>query len=128
MSYADSVLAAKSVKVNFRTLASLITHEGCDVVLPRDSVRTVQDKLANTLYGYILGDRVAYTNLTPDFSASDHHLAHYPYRHGVTYVRAGTREPCSLSHPGKDEKTHLVYENGCFRQDKGCGNHCGYLT
>ncbi|XP_022042290.1 uncharacterized protein LOC110944955 [Helianthus annuus] len=59
-SYVDSVLAAKSVKVNFRTLASPVTYEGCDVVLPRDSVRAVQEKLSNTLYGYFLGDRVAY--------------------------------------------------------------------
>ncbi|XP_022015018.1 uncharacterized protein LOC110914536 [Helianthus annuus] len=60
MSYVDSVLAAKPVKVNFRSLASPVTYEGCDVVLPRDSVRAVQEKLANTLYGYFLGDRVAY--------------------------------------------------------------------
>ncbi|KAJ0948718.1 hypothetical protein HanRHA438_Chr01g0030811 [Helianthus annuus] len=48
--------------------------------------------------------------------ASDHHLAHCPYRQGLTYVRAGTREPALLSHSGKDKKTHLVYENGCFFQ------------
>ncbi|XP_022042295.1 uncharacterized protein LOC110944960 [Helianthus annuus] len=59
-SYADSVVAANPVKVNFRTLASPDLHEGCDVVLPRDSIRAVQDKLAYTLYGYFLGDRVAY--------------------------------------------------------------------
>ncbi|XP_021992853.1 uncharacterized protein LOC110889597 [Helianthus annuus] len=60
MSYVESVLAAKPVKVNFRSLASTGTYEGCDVVLPRDSIRAVQEKLANTLYGYFLGDRVAY--------------------------------------------------------------------
>ncbi|XP_035837262.1 uncharacterized protein LOC118485117 [Helianthus annuus] len=56
----NSVVAANPVKVNFRTLASSDVHEGCDVVLPRDSIRAVQDKLAYTLYGYFLGDRVAY--------------------------------------------------------------------
>ncbi|XP_022014977.1 uncharacterized protein LOC110914496 [Helianthus annuus] len=60
MSYADSVLASKSRKINFRNLASPVMHEGCDVVLPRESVRAVQHKLANTLYGYFLGDRVAF--------------------------------------------------------------------
>ncbi|MFS8002538.1 hypothetical protein Hanom_Chr13g01203231 [Helianthus anomalus] len=60
MSYVDSVLAAKPIKVNFRSLASPVTHVGCDVILPRESVRAVQEKLANTLYGYFLGDRVAY--------------------------------------------------------------------
>ncbi|XP_021979562.1 uncharacterized protein LOC110875667 [Helianthus annuus] len=60
MSYADSVAAAKTKKVNFRTLASPVVQDGCDVVLPRESVKLVQDMLANTLYGYFLGDRVAY--------------------------------------------------------------------
>ncbi|MFS7912516.1 putative transcription factor interactor and regulator CCHC(Zn) family [Helianthus anomalus] len=50
----------EKVKVNFRSLVSPVTHEGCDVVLSRESVRAVQEKLANTLYGYFLGDRVAY--------------------------------------------------------------------
>ncbi|XP_022040145.1 uncharacterized protein LOC110942657 [Helianthus annuus] len=59
-SYADSLLANKNVKLNFRALASDSIREGCDVVLPRESVRVVQNKMANTLYGYFLGDRVAY--------------------------------------------------------------------
>ncbi|XP_022024390.1 uncharacterized protein LOC110924702 [Helianthus annuus] len=59
-SYADSLLANKNVKLNFRALASDRIQEGCDVVLPRESVRVVQNKMANTLYGYFLGDRVAY--------------------------------------------------------------------
>ncbi|XP_021979685.1 uncharacterized protein LOC110875793 [Helianthus annuus] len=59
-SYADSLLTNKNVKLNFRALASDSIHEGCDVVLPRESVRVVQNKMANTLYGYFLGDRVAY--------------------------------------------------------------------
>ncbi|KAJ0839064.1 putative transcription factor interactor and regulator CCHC(Zn) family [Helianthus annuus] len=50
----------EKVKVNFRSLVSPVMHEGCDVVLSRESVRAVQVKLANTLYGYFLGDRVAY--------------------------------------------------------------------
>ncbi|XP_021971471.1 uncharacterized protein LOC110866638 [Helianthus annuus] len=60
LSYAESVLNNNSKKVNFRNLASVQKQDGCDVVLPRDSVRAVQEKLANTLYGYFLGDRVAY--------------------------------------------------------------------
>ncbi|KAJ0599778.1 hypothetical protein HanIR_Chr03g0108881 [Helianthus annuus] len=60
MSYADSVVAQNLKKVYFRSLASSAVHDGCDIVLPRESVRMVQDKLANTLYGYFLGDRVAF--------------------------------------------------------------------
>ncbi|MFS7915825.1 putative transcription factor interactor and regulator CCHC(Zn) family [Helianthus anomalus] len=59
-SYAESVVAANTKQVNFRTLASPVVHDGCDVVLSRESVKLVQDRLANTLYGYFLGDRVAY--------------------------------------------------------------------
>ncbi|XP_021985819.1 uncharacterized protein LOC110882016 [Helianthus annuus] len=60
VSYADSIGAASARTVNFRSLASPVAHEGCDVVLPKESVRVVKDKLAYTLYGYFLGDRVAY--------------------------------------------------------------------
>nr|XP_043625572.1 uncharacterized protein LOC122596998 [Erigeron canadensis] len=35
-------------------------QDGVDVVLPKESVRIIQDKFANTLYGYFLGDRIAY--------------------------------------------------------------------
>ncbi|XP_022024397.1 uncharacterized protein LOC110924709 [Helianthus annuus] len=59
-SYADSLLANKSVRLNFRSLACESVQDGCDVVLPRESVRLARDKMANTLYGYFLGDRVAY--------------------------------------------------------------------
>ncbi|XP_022019374.1 uncharacterized protein LOC110944750 [Helianthus annuus] len=59
LSYAESVLKQEK-KVNFRALACTTQHEGCDVVLPKESVRVVQQKLSNTLYGYFLGDRVAY--------------------------------------------------------------------
>ncbi|KAJ0466997.1 hypothetical protein HanIR_Chr14g0678351 [Helianthus annuus] len=47
-------------KVNFRKLSSDASLEGVDVVLPIDSVRQVNNRLANTLYGYFLGDRIAY--------------------------------------------------------------------
>ncbi|KAJ0887512.1 hypothetical protein HanRHA438_Chr09g0391641 [Helianthus annuus] len=59
-SYADSFRGANAMKVNFRSLATDEKQDGCDVVLSRDSVRVVHDKLPNTLYGYFLGDRVAY--------------------------------------------------------------------
>ncbi|KAF5781988.1 putative transcription factor interactor and regulator CCHC(Zn) family [Helianthus annuus] len=53
--------AAKQVpKVNFRTLNSDASLDGVDVVLLIDSVRQVNNRLANTLYGYFLGDRIAY--------------------------------------------------------------------
>ncbi|XP_022030437.1 uncharacterized protein LOC110931348 [Helianthus annuus] len=59
-SYAQSVRGTSERKVNFRSLEAEEKQDGCDVVLSRDSVRVVQDKLANTLYGYFLGDRVAF--------------------------------------------------------------------
>ncbi|XP_022003028.1 uncharacterized protein LOC110900448 [Helianthus annuus] len=59
-SYADSVATSNIQKVNFRSLSSSAVHEGCDVVLPKESVRTVQEKMSNTIYGYFLGDRVAF--------------------------------------------------------------------
>uniref|UniRef100_A0A251TX26 Putative ATPase, F1/V1/A1 complex, alpha/beta subunit, Zinc knuckle CX2CX4HX4C n=1 Tax=Helianthus annuus TaxID=4232 RepID=A0A251TX26_HELAN len=46
--------------INFRSLKSDISLDGVDVVLPIDSVRQVNNRLANTLYGYFLGDRIAY--------------------------------------------------------------------
>ncbi|XP_022013821.1 uncharacterized protein LOC110913288 [Helianthus annuus] len=59
-SYADSVLNLNTRKVNFRSLSCSEKHDECDIVLPKESVRVVQDKLANTLIGYFLGDRIAY--------------------------------------------------------------------
>ncbi|KAJ0615163.1 putative RNA-directed DNA polymerase [Helianthus annuus] len=59
-SYADSLNANKVPKLNFRSLTSEKLHEGCDVVLSKESVRVARDKMANTLYGYFLGDRVAF--------------------------------------------------------------------
>ncbi|KAJ0762611.1 putative transcription factor interactor and regulator CCHC(Zn) family [Helianthus annuus] len=52
--------AEKVPKVNFRSLNSNVSLDGVDVVLPIDSVRQVNNRLANTLYGYFLGDRIAY--------------------------------------------------------------------
>ncbi|XP_022040604.1 uncharacterized protein LOC110943156 [Helianthus annuus] len=60
VSYAESLINANNRKINFRSLASSDRRDDCDVVLPKDSVRVVTDKLANTLYGYFLGDRIAY--------------------------------------------------------------------
>ncbi|XP_021994822.1 uncharacterized protein LOC110891434 [Helianthus annuus] len=59
-SYADLVKNQKVQQVNFRSLACSVQHEDCDIVLPVESVRVVQDKLANTLFGYFLGDRIAF--------------------------------------------------------------------
>ncbi|XP_021996030.1 uncharacterized protein LOC110893223 [Helianthus annuus] len=60
LSYAESVVAESLRKVNFRKLTTIDKHDGCDVLLPRDSIRVAKDKMANTLYGYFLGDIVAY--------------------------------------------------------------------
>ncbi|XP_021970148.1 uncharacterized protein LOC110865195 [Helianthus annuus] len=61
LSFANVVQRNKAdVKVNFRSLETSEKQDGCDVVLSRESVRVVHDKLANTLYGYFLGDRVAF--------------------------------------------------------------------
>ncbi|KAK1408327.1 hypothetical protein QVD17_40001 [Tagetes erecta] len=46
-------------RINFRLIENLVKRDGADAVLPKESVRVVQDKLANTLYGYFLGDREA---------------------------------------------------------------------
>ncbi|XP_022030699.1 uncharacterized protein LOC110931622 [Helianthus annuus] len=60
-SFANVVQGNKAdVKVNFRSLETSEKQDGCDVVLSRESVKVVHDKLANTLYGYFLGDRVAF--------------------------------------------------------------------
>ena len=47
-------------RINFRYLESVEQYEGVDVVLPRESVKQVQSKMACTLYGYFLGERLAY--------------------------------------------------------------------
>ncbi|KAK1406256.1 hypothetical protein QVD17_41547 [Tagetes erecta] len=39
--------------INFRLIDNLVKRDGVDVVLPKESVRKVQDKLANTLYGSV---------------------------------------------------------------------------
>ncbi|KAJ0521409.1 putative transcription factor interactor and regulator CCHC(Zn) family [Helianthus annuus] len=60
LSYAHSVMNGSGKKLNFRSFASLDRRDDCDVVLPKESIRVVKDKLANTLYGYFLGDRIAF--------------------------------------------------------------------
>lgn len=47
-------------KVNFRTLVSAETKDGVDVVLTKESVRNVQTRYSNTLYGYFLGNRLPF--------------------------------------------------------------------
>lgn len=47
-------------QVNFRFLETSEKQKGVDVVLSRESVKSVQSRLAFTLYGYFLGDRLAY--------------------------------------------------------------------
>ncbi|KAK1427914.1 hypothetical protein QVD17_16652 [Tagetes erecta] len=44
-------------KVNFRYMVNVESKQGFDVVLPKDSIRAVCNKLEFTLYGYFLGDR-----------------------------------------------------------------------
>lgn len=53
--YAKSLKGSSSSDkpaVNFRYIDNLETKQGCDVVLPKESVRTVERKLGFTLYGY----------------------------------------------------------------------------
>jgi len=50
----------KGKHINFRYMESNEKVEDVDVVLSKESVRSVQEKLACTLYGYFLGDRVAF--------------------------------------------------------------------
>ncbi|KAK1407890.1 hypothetical protein QVD17_39517 [Tagetes erecta] len=60
-SYAASLQSNPLIKqVNFRFFYTLEKQQGVDVVLPRESVKMVQDKLAFTLYGYFIGDREAF--------------------------------------------------------------------
>jgi hypothetical protein len=54
VSYAAKVSGLEEKKVNFRQLVGIKQH-GVDVVLTRESVRMVQDKMEFTLYGYFLG-------------------------------------------------------------------------
>jgi hypothetical protein len=37
-----------------------ISQQGVDMVLTKESIRSVVEKLEHTLYGYFLGDRLAY--------------------------------------------------------------------
>jgi hypothetical protein len=46
--------------INFRLLPNAPTLPGVDVVLSKDSVRKIQQRLQFTLYGYFLGDRVGF--------------------------------------------------------------------
>ena len=60
-SFANIVKNAKeNAKVNFRAMESTETVEGADVVIPVTSVQQVNDRYANTLYGYFLGKRLAF--------------------------------------------------------------------
>jgi len=62
-SYADILQPKDEPKVNslnFRYLVNEDMKLGFDVVLPKESVRVVCNKLEFTLYGYFLGDRIAY--------------------------------------------------------------------
>jgi len=59
--YADSLkVKANNRKVNFRKVENSMKTAGIDVYLPRESVRLMQDKMANTIFGYFLGERLAY--------------------------------------------------------------------
>jgi hypothetical protein len=60
-SFLDKVVGkAKEHRVNFRSLPCNSSLSGVDVVLSKDSVRAVEKRLEFTLYGYFLGDRVAF--------------------------------------------------------------------
>nr|XP_043639249.1 uncharacterized protein LOC122610319 [Erigeron canadensis] len=61
VSYASAVANVSQVrKVNFRELSLDNNVEGADIVIPHAAVEQVNNRFANTLYGYFLGNRLAY--------------------------------------------------------------------
>jgi hypothetical protein len=60
-SYADKLKTTEpEINVNFRSLRTESMLPGVDVVLSKDSVRVIQQKLQYTLYGYFIGERLAF--------------------------------------------------------------------
>jgi hypothetical protein len=60
-SFAETLIGnTAKTAVNFRSLHAKSLLPGVDVVLSKESVRIIQDRLQYTLYGYFLGDRVAF--------------------------------------------------------------------
>nr|XP_043629989.1 uncharacterized protein LOC122601290 [Erigeron canadensis] len=49
-----------SKKVSFRFIPVTSEIEGVDIVIPIDSVKEVTNRFSNSLYGYFLGDRLAF--------------------------------------------------------------------
>ncbi|XP_022003085.1 uncharacterized protein LOC110900505 [Helianthus annuus] len=61
VSYAEKVQSTRQRReVNFRLLEPSETREDADVVIPKEVVQQVQEKLDNVLYGYFLGNRLPY--------------------------------------------------------------------
>ena len=60
ISYASKLTDAVKPKVNFRHLESLEKVDEADVVLPRQSIKNMRNKFANTLVGYFLCNRLAF--------------------------------------------------------------------
>jgi hypothetical protein len=56
----SSPSSSSAKKVNFRLLESAVNLPGFDIVLPRQSVQKVHEKLSSTLFGYFIGTRVAF--------------------------------------------------------------------
>ncbi|GJW81864.1 retrotransposon protein, putative, ty1-copia subclass [Tanacetum coccineum] len=52
-------LVKEKKALNFRTLFTL-RGNGVDVVVPRESIRAISERFANTAYGFFLGKQVAY--------------------------------------------------------------------
>ncbi|XP_022024362.1 uncharacterized protein LOC110924676 [Helianthus annuus] len=60
-SYASKVASVKPRnKINFRYIEDTNQMEDVDVMIPMESVRKVQDRFANVLFGYFLGKRLAF--------------------------------------------------------------------
>ncbi|GJZ07411.1 zinc knuckle CX2CX4HX4C containing protein [Tanacetum coccineum] len=55
-----SILDPIKPKSNFRSLSSDNLFEGVNISIPRKIVKTVSSRLANTLYGYFIGKRIAF--------------------------------------------------------------------
>ncbi|GKD21231.1 hypothetical protein Tco_1222934, partial [Tanacetum coccineum] len=61
-SFADVVSSMKpTAKVNFRTLFNDVTAEDSDFVLPIETINVVKHRYKNSIVGYFIGKRVAFT-------------------------------------------------------------------
>nr|XP_043633156.1 uncharacterized protein LOC122604333 [Erigeron canadensis] len=84
-SYASKVQSGNTkCQVNFRALEPDITLNDVDIVLPKKSVRVVQNRFINTLYGYFLGKR-------PAFPVVEHYAKTYWKKFGIQRIMMNSK-------------------------------------